>query len=66
MIGYGHHNLEWFNSIEHLIIVLFNNQCQIKVCAIDAAALRPFKKQAHGHGREIEKSSLYFGCDFSG
>ena len=44
MIGYGHHNLEWFNSIEHLIIVLFNNQCQIKVCAIDAAALHPFKK----------------------
>ena len=32
--------------------------------AIDAAALGPFKKQAHGHGREKEKSSL-FGCDFS-
>jgi len=36
------------------------------VGAIDAAALGPFKKQAHGHGREKEKSSLYFGCDFSG
>jgi len=36
------------------------------VAAIDAAALGPFKKEAHGHGREKEKSSLYFGCDFSG
>ena len=34
--------------------------------AIDAAALGPFKKQALGHGRENEKSFLYFGCDFSG
>ena len=34
--------------------------------AIDAAALGPFKKQAHGHGRESEKSLLYFSCDFSG
>ena len=34
--------------------------------AIDAAALGPFKKQTHGHGRESEKSLLYFGCDFSG
>jgi len=41
-------------------------QCQIKVGAIDAAALGPFKKQAHGHGRENEKSLLYFVCDFSG
>jgi len=42
-------------------------QCRMKVQgAIDAAALRPFKKQAHGHGRENEKSLLYFGCDFSG
>jgi len=29
------------------------------------AALRPFKKYVHGHGRENEKSTLYFGCDFS-
>ena len=35
--------------------------------AIDVAALGPFKRQAHGlHGRENEKSLLYFGCDFSG
>ena len=35
--------------------------------AIDTAALGPSKKQAHhGHGRENEKSLLYFGCDFSG
>ena len=37
---------------------------RIKVGAIDAAALGPFKKQARGHGRENEKSLLYFGCDF--
>ena len=36
------------------------------VGAIDAVALGPFKKQAHGHGRESEKSLLSFGCDFSG
>jgi len=36
------------------------------VRAIDAAALGPFKKQAHGHGPEKEKSSVYFGCNFSG
>jgi len=35
------------------------------VGAIDAAALGPFKKQAHGHGRE-KGSRLYLGCDFSG
>ena len=40
-------------------------QCRIKVGAIDVAALRPFKKQAHGHGREHEKNLLHFGCDFS-
>ena len=34
--------------------------------AVDAAALVPFKKQAHGHGRENEKSLLYFGCGFFG
>ena len=39
-------------------------QCRIKVGAIDAAALGPFKKQAHGHGRENEKSLLCFGCNF--
>jgi len=38
----------------------------MKLGAIDAAALGPFKKQAHGHRRENEKSLLYFGCDFSG
>jgi len=36
------------------------------VAAIDAAALGPFQQQAHGHGRENDKSLLYFGCDFSG
>jgi len=41
-------------------------QCRMKLGAIDAAALGTFKKQAHGHGREHEKSLLYFGCDFSG
>jgi len=39
---------------------------RIKLGAIDAAALRPFKKQARGHARENEKNVLYFGCDFSG
>jgi len=33
---------------------------------IGAAALGAFKKQARGHGRENEKSLLYFRCDFSG
>ena len=32
----------------------------------DAAALGPFKKQAHGHRRDNKKSLLYFGRDFSG
>jgi len=41
------------------------SQCPTKVGAIGAAALGPFKKQAHGHGGENEKSLLYFGCDFS-
>ena len=31
----------------------------IKLGAIGAAALRPFKKSAHGQGRENEKSLLY-------
>ena len=40
---------------------------QCNVGAIDAAALGPFKKQAHhGHGRENEKSLLYFACGYSG
>jgi len=30
-------------------------QCRIKVGAIDAAALGPFKKYAHGHGQEKRK-----------
>ena len=30
-------------------------QCRIKVGAIDAAALGPFKKWARGHGRENER-----------
>jgi len=38
-------------------------QCRINVGAVDAAALGPFKKYAHGHGRE--KNLLHFGCDFS-
>jgi len=38
----------------------------MKLGAVDAAALGTFKKQAHGRGRENEKSLLYFGCDFSG
>jgi len=42
-----------------------NDQCRIKVGAIDAAALGPSQKYAHGHGRE-KKSLFYFGCDFSG
>jgi len=33
---------------------------------IDAAALGPVEKQAHGHGRQRQRSSLYSGCDFSG
>ena len=31
----------------------------MKVGAIDAAAFGPFRKQAHGHGRENEKSLLH-------
>jgi len=38
----------------------------MKPGAIDAAALGPFRKQAHGHGRENEKSLLCFDCDFFG
>jgi len=38
----------------------------MKLGAIDAAVLGPFKKQAHGHGRENETSLLYFGCDLTG
>ena len=34
--------------------------------AIDATASGPFKKQAHGHGRENAKSLLCVGCDLSG
>jgi len=45
---------------------MLQNQCRIEVGAIDAVALVPFEKQAHGHGRENEKSLLYFGRDFSG
>ena len=42
-------------------------QCRIKVMgATDAAALGPFKKYAHGHGRENEKSLVYFDRNFSG
>ena len=41
-------------------------QCRINVAAIDVAALCPFKKEAHGHQREIEKGLTCFGCDFSG
>jgi len=33
-------------------------QWRIKAGAIDAAVLGPFKKQAHGHGRGKQKSSL--------
>jgi len=33
-------------------------QCRIKVGAVDAAALDPFKKLAHGHGREKEAFSI--------
>ena len=34
--------------------------------AIDATASGPFKKQAHGRGRENAKSLLCVGCDLSG
>jgi len=36
-----------------------------KLGAIDAAALRPFNKQAHGHARENEKSLLYISVVIS-
>jgi len=47
--------------------VTTQSQCRIKVGAIDAAALGPFKKQAHGHvgPYDKKKSLLYIGCDFS-
>jgi len=35
-----------------------HTQCRIKVGRFDAAALGPFKKSAHGHGRKKEKSSI--------
>jgi len=41
-------------------------QCRIKAGAADAAALRPFTKQAHGRERENEKTLPYFGSGFSG
>jgi len=63
------HELNWKNTLNTCIPVeVFSShqlqfanyeQCRIKVGAIDAAALRPFKKQAHGHRREKEKSSLF-------
>jgi len=34
------------------------DQCRVKVGAIDAAALGPFKKWAHGHGREKDVFSI--------
>jgi len=34
--------------------LLLARQCRIKVGAVDAAALGPFKKNAHGHRREKE------------
>jgi len=43
------------NSILRLTTM---SQCHIKVGAIDAAALGPFKKQAHGHIREKEVFSI--------
>ena len=57
--------------ISHVILVLLSKvfilcccssrlQCRIDVGAIDAAALGQFKKQAHGHGRGKEKSSLFW------
>jgi len=39
--------------------IISAEQYRMKVGAIDVAALDPFKKQAHGHGRENEKSLLY-------
>jgi len=49
--------------------VTTQSQCRIKVGAIDvdAAALGPFKKQAHGHvgPYDKKKSLLYIRCDFS-
>ena len=56
----------FFRYFVALFVCCLWRQCRIKVGAIDATALGPFKKQAHGHGRENEKSLLYFGCDFSG
>jgi len=41
---------------------LIHRQCQIKVGAIDAAALGPFKKQP----RTRKRSLLAFGCDVCG
>ena len=41
-------------------------RCRTEMGAIDAATLGPFKAQADGHGREIDNSSLCFGCDFAG
>jgi len=41
------------------VILVPVSQCPIKVGAIDAAALGPFEKQAHGRVREYEKSLLH-------
>ena len=35
-----------------------HTQFRINAAAIDEAALRPFKKQVHGHGREKEVFSV--------
>jgi len=50
-----------------LTLTITLNQCRIKVGAIDAAALGPFKKIGpRSRTRKREKSTLHFGCDFSG
>jgi len=50
-------------SLPQYLIQVCRTRCrQIKVAATDAAALGPFKKYAHGHGRENEKSLLCFGA----
>jgi len=37
------------------MVLHFHTQFRINVGAVDAAALGPFRKYAHGHGREKRK-----------
>jgi len=63
MVPWAYTSLPPNNVLIGSAVLQAHLQCRIKVSATDVAALGPFKKYAHGHGRE--KNLLHFGCDFS-